>query len=319
MRRRGRAGERYRAAMDFSLWISTASTWADTLASARALVESGGCGVWVPDHFMPPAGGYGAAAADSDPELGPVHEAWTTLAALAASVPRVRLGVMVSGNTYRHPALVAKMATTIDHISGGRAVVGLGAAWQENEHRRYGFEYGTVGERADRLDESAAIIRSLLAQPRTDFAGRYFRLEGAPLEPKPPHPVPLLIGGGGERRTLRTTARYADEWNAWGLPATLARKGAILDAHCAEAGRDPAGIRRSAALFLRIAPDRAAADALQATYGERGGLVGTLADLRQRVEEYTAAGVAELVVAGFNQSPQEQAVALSRLRSDVLG
>jgi F420-dependent oxidoreductase-like protein len=305
--------------VDFSLWISTGAPWSDMLASARALVEAGGCGIWVPDHFMPPAGGYGATAAVSDPELGPVHEAWTSLAALAATVPLVRLGVMVSGNTYRHPALVAKMAATIDHISGGRAVVGLGAAWQENEHRRYGFEYGTVGERADRLEEAAAMIRSLLTTERTDFDGKYYRLEGAPLEPKPPRPVPLLIGGGGERRTLRTAARYADEWNTWGLPATLAAKGAILEAHCAEVGRNPAGLRRSAALFLRIAPDRAAADDLRATYGARGGLVGTIADLRTRVEEYSAAGVSELVIAGFNQSPQEHAAALYRLRSEVLG
>ncbi|HAX82254.1 MAG TPA: LLM class F420-dependent oxidoreductase [Actinobacteria bacterium] len=304
--------------MDFSLWISTGSPWSDMLNSARALVEAGGCGIWVPDHFMPPTGGYGAAAA-ADPELGPVHEAWTTLAALAASVPRGRVGVMVSGNTYRHPALVAKMAATIDHISGGRAVVGLGAAWQENEHHRYGFEYGTVGERADRLEEAAAIIRSLLTRERTDFAGRYYRLDGAPLEPKPPHPVPLLIGGGGERRTLRTVARHADEWNAWGLPERMAAKGAILEAHCEAEGRDPGGIRRSAALFLRIAPDRATADDLRSTYGERGGLVGTITDLRQRVEEYALAGVSELVIAGFNQSPQEHAEALHRLRSEVLG
>ena len=305
--------------MDFSLWISTGSPWADTLGSARALVEAGGCGVWVPDHFMPPAGGYVATAATTDPELGPVHEAWTTLGALAATVPRVRLGVLVSGNTYRHPALVAKMAATIDHISAGRAVVGLGAAWQENEHRRYGFDYGTVGERADRLEEAAAIIRSLLTRERTDFTGRHYRLEGAPLEPKPPHPVPLLIGGGGERRTLRTVARHADEWNAWGLPATLAAKGTILDAHCAAAGRDPAGIRRSAALFLRVAPDATSAADLRSGLGERGGLVGTIADLRLRVEEYAAAGVSELVIAGFNQSPQEHAAALYRLRTEVLG
>lgn len=266
---------------------------------------------------MPPARGYGGVAS-ADPELGPVHEAWTTLAALAATVPAVRLGVMVSGNTYRHPALVAKMGTTIDHISGGRAVIGLGAAWQENEHRRYGFAFGTVRERAERLDEAAAIIRSLLDRDRTDHAGRHYHLEGAPLEPKPLRRLPLLIGGGGERRTLLTVARHGDEWNAWGLPDTMLHKGTVLDHHCHALGRDPATIRRTAAVFLHFAPDRSAAAELAAAFGERGGLVGTLGDLRRRVDEYRAAGVAELVVAGFNRPAADLAADLSRLRDEVL-
>ncbi len=303
--------------MEFSLWLSTGVAWDEMLAGARALVDAGGCGIWVPDHFMPPAAGY-TEQDGADPELRPVHESWTTLAALAAVVPKVRLGVMVSGNTYRHPALVAKMAVTIDHISAGRAVLGLGAAWQENEHRRYGIAYGTVGERADRLDEAAAMIRALLRHERADFTGAHYRLEGAPLQPKPIGPLPLLIGGGGERRTLLTVARHADEWNTWGLPETLQRKGAALDDHCRRLGRDPGEIRRSAAVFLRIAPDESAAAELAASYRNRGGLVGTIAGLRERIAQYRACGVTELVVAGFNRSPQEHAEDLARLRDEVI-
>lgn len=303
--------------VQFSLWLSTGVPWEEILAGARVLVDAGGCGVWVPDHFMPPPAGY-AGAESSDPELGPVHEAWTTLAALAAVVPAVRLGVLVSGNTYRHPALVAKMATTIDNISGGRAVLGLGAAWQENEHRRYGIAYGTVAERADRLDEAVAVIRALLGTERADFVGTHYRLEGAPLQPKPIGALPILIGGAGERRTLATAARHADEWNAWGLPETLQRKGAVLEEHCRRLGRDPEQIRRSAAGFLRIAPDESSAAELAAAYGNRGGLVGTISGLRERVAAYRTAGVTELVIAGFNRSPQQHAEDLHRLRDEVI-
>jgi alkanesulfonate monooxygenase SsuD/methylene tetrahydromethanopterin reductase-like flavin-dependent oxidoreductase (luciferase family) len=287
------------------------------VAGARALVDAGGSGIWVPDHFMPPASGYGGPAT-TDPEMSPVHEGWTTVAALAAVIPAVRLGVLVSGNTYRHPALVAKMAVTVDHISGGRAVLGLGAAWQENEHRRYGIDYGTVTERADRLDEAAAVIKALLRQERSDFGGRHYRLEGAPLEPKPLGPLPPLIGGAGQRRTLRTAAAHADEWNAWGLPEVMAHKSALLDDHCRRAGRDPGEIRRSAAVFLRIEPDESSAAAEAAAYGNRGGLVGTVDQLRERIQQYRAAGVDELVIAGFNRSPQQHGEDLHRLRDQVI-
>ena len=304
--------------MRFSLWTSTGRPWDQILEAGRQAADDGWDGLWVPDHFMPPETGYGGDVI-GDPERFPVHEAWTTLAALAATVPRVTLGVLVSGNTYRHPAVLAKMAVTVDHVSGGRLVVGLGASWQENEHRRYGIEYGSAADRADRLEEAAAMITGLFANERTTHHGAHYRLEAAPLEPKPVQArLPLLIGGGGERRTLRTAARYAAAWNVWGLPATMARKGALLDAYCREEGRDPAAVAHTAAAYLEVIDDPTAAGRARAALGEKGGLVGTVAELRAVVDGYAPAGVSELMIPDYNHTPATRAAAFARLRHEVL-
>lgn len=305
--------------MRFSLWTSTGRPWVEILEAARTAEEVGCDGLWLPDHFMPPEGGYGSAAPGSDPEREPVHEAWTALAALAGLIPRLRLGVLVSGNTYRHPAVLAKMAATVDHISGGRLILGLGASWQENEHRRYGIEYGTAADRADRLEEAATMISLLVSAGRATHHGKHYRLEDAPLEPKPlQSPLPLLIGGGGERRTLRTAARHAHAWNVWGLPPTLARKGAILDGYCREEGRDPATVDHTVAAFLHIVDDPAAAAAARERLGEKGGLVGTPEELRSAVAAYAAAGVVELIIPDYNHTASTRRAALIRLRDEVL-
>lgn len=305
--------------MRFSLWTSTGRPWGEILEAARTAEEVGCDGLWVPDHFMPPAGGYGTGAAGSDPEREPVHEAWTTLAALAGLTPRLRLGVLVSGNTYRHPAVLAKMAATVDHISRGRLILGLGASWQENEHRRYGIDYGTAADRADRLDEAAAMITSLLSAGRTSHEGRHYHLDDAPLEPKPlQSPLPLLIGGGGERRTLRTAARHATAWNVWGLPPTLRRKGAILDAYCREEGRDPSAVDHTVAAFLDIVDDPGTAAATRERLGEKGGLVGTPAELRSAVAAYADAGVVEVIIPDYNLTTATRRPALVRFRDQVL-
>ena len=170
------------------------------------------------------------------------------LAAMAQLTTRTRIGCAVVGNTYRHPAVLAKMAVTVDHLSGGRLEFGIGAGWAQNEHTMLGLEFGTRNDRADRLEESVQIIRSLWTQPRTTFEGRHYRLQDAVAEPKPiqqPYP-PIWIGGSGPKRTLRITARYADVWNAaGGSPQEVAESSAILDRHCADVGRDPSQIRRS--------------------------------------------------------------------------
>jgi F420-dependent oxidoreductase-like protein len=175
-------------------------------------------------------------------------ECWTALAGLALTTHRMRIGTLVTGNTYRHPAVLAKMATTVDIISGGRLICGLGAAWQRNEHEAYGIPFYTVGERLNRLDEACQVLLHLWSQPKTTFNGKYYQLDAAPLYPKPlqqPYPE-LLIGGGGEQRTLRIAAKYANHWNVWGGPEILRRKGRILDAHCAVVGREMTQITRSA-------------------------------------------------------------------------
>jgi F420-dependent oxidoreductase-like protein len=235
---------------------------------------------------------------NADDVSAPVNEAWTTIAALAAAVPRVRLGHLVTGNTYRHPAVLAKMAASIDIISGGRFVLGLGSGWQENEHRKYGIEFDTIAGRLRRLDEACAIITSLFANARTTFKGRYYQLDDAPLEPKPvQRPLPLLIGGGGEKRTLKITAKYANEWNVWGDPATLRQKMAVLDGHCRDIGRDPAAIQRSAVALLVMSDDPAVGERARAA--GRPVVGGSAADIRSTVREYIDAGVSELIVPDF--------------------
>ena len=283
--------------MKFSVWPNIAGPWSDLLSLTTHAEKTGWDGIWVADHFMPNA----PAPAD----LGPTNEAWTTIAALAASVPRVRIGTLVTGNTYRHPAVLAKAAATVDNISGGRLVLGLGSGWQENEHAGYGLPFYTVGNRLRRLEEACQVIKGLFSNERTNFAGKYYTLTDAPLNPKPvQNPLPLLIGGGGEQLTLKIAATYADEWNVWGSPQVLAQKGAILEQHCAAIGRDPKTIRRSAQAMLTLTDDKALADKMRG--GGRPTIVGNVAEVQEIVGAYRDAGVDELIIPDFNLGNAEQ-------------
>lgn len=204
----------------------------------RIADEAGFDHVWAFDHLNP----------IFSEEEGVVWEGWTLLTAMATLTRRVRIGLMVTGNTYRHPGLLAKMATTVDHLSDGRLEFGIGAGWAEEEHTMLGLEFPGVRERIERLDEACEVARLLWTGERVDFEGRYYRLENAVHNPPPvqrPGP-PLWIGGGGERRTLRVVARHADVWNIIGGHIDDAvRKSEVLDRHCEEVGRDPGEIRRS--------------------------------------------------------------------------
>jgi F420-dependent oxidoreductase-like protein len=203
---------------------------------------------WVFDHFMPIGG--------VDPS-GPCLEGWMLLAALAAETRRVRVGVMVTGNTYRHPAVLANMGATVDVISNGRLDFGLGAGWNELEHKAYGIPLYPAGERIARFAEACEVIRLLWTEQAPDFAGKYYQLKGAFCEPKPvqkPHP-PFVIGGGGERKTLRVTEEYANIWNYGGGPVEeFIHKNQVLDEHCRALGRDPATIQRS--VQVRVNPNK---------------------------------------------------------------
>lgn len=221
------------------LKLSQQGTTADELRAVwRIADEAGFDHLWNFDHF---------AALGGDPALD-VFEAWTLLGAMAEATSRVRIGCMVTGNTYRHPGVLAKMAVTVDHLSGGRLEMGTGAAWAENEHTMLGLEFGTVGGRIDRLAEACRVMKLLWTEERASFEGRYYTLVDAIANPKPlqgPHP-PLWIGGAGERKTLRVVAEHADVWNApGGDPDEMARLSGVLDRHCAEVGRAPAAVRRS--------------------------------------------------------------------------
>lgn len=205
--------------------------WPDLRETWQAADRMGFSTCWIPDHFY---AGYG------DPD-GPCLEAWTALAALAASTERVRLGTMVMGNTYRHPAVLANMAATLDHVSNGRLILGIGAGWMKSEHDGYGIDLPVPRERIARLDEACQVLKLLWTEKRASFEGTYYRLENALCEPKPLQKprIPLLIGGGGEKLTLRVVARHADEWNGEANPAQMAHKITVLHEHCRAVGRDP--------------------------------------------------------------------------------
>lgn len=193
---------------------------------------------WLFDHFNPIGGSLD----------GPCYEGWTTLAALAAQTQRIRLGLMVTGNTYRHPAVLAHIAATLDVISNGRLDLGLGAGWNEYEHRSMGIPLYPPGERIERFGEACELIKRLFTQPIADFDGQFYQLQEARCDPKPvqqPYP-PFVIGGGGERRTLRVVAQYADIWNFAGGPVEdFTHKVEVLKRHCEAVGRDPSTIQLS--------------------------------------------------------------------------
>jgi F420-dependent oxidoreductase-like protein len=225
------------------------TTIADLRAVWRIADEGGFDHVWDFDHL--------ASIGDGGPDR-PIYEGWTLQAAMAEATKRVRIGCLVTGNTYRNPALLAKEAVTVDHLSGGRLEFGIGAAWAQIEHEMYGFE--GLDHRVGRLSESLRIIRSLWTEPRTNFDGRYYRMKDAIGNPKPvqkPHP-PIWIGASGET-TIRLVARYADVWNAaGGDPARMRELGEKLEQACAETGRNPSEIRRS----LQFGWDGASVDQL---------------------------------------------------------
>jgi F420-dependent oxidoreductase-like protein len=221
------------------------------------LFESG----WVFDHFYP---------IFSDP-AGPCLEGWTVLTALAQATTRLRLGTLVTGIHYRHPAVLANMAASVDIISAGRLEIGIGAGWNEEESGAYGIALGSLKERSDRFEEACEVLVGLLSNETTSFHGDYFELTDARCNPGPlqrPHP-PICIGGSGERRTLRTAARFAQHWNfVGGTPEEFAHKKEVLHRHCAEIGRDPGEILLSSHVRLEAGPRAAAATA--AALGEVG-------------------------------------------------
>ena len=243
-----------------SFGIKTApqhTTYADMLrvwreADALPIFEH----AWLFDHFMP----LGA-----DP-TGPCLEGWTLLAAFAAQTERLRVGLMVTGNTYRHPAVLAKMGATVDVISHGRLDFGIGAGWNELEHTAYGIPLYKPGERIARFAEACEVVKLMWTQEAPDFEGKYYQLQGARCEPKPiqkPYP-PFMIGGGGEQKTLRVVAQYADLWNFAGGPVEDFRhKNQVLDEHCAAVGRDPASIQRSVQVRIDSADPSSARETLR--------------------------------------------------------
>ncbi len=281
--------------MRFSIWPTAAQSWDGIVELATHCEQTGWDGVYFADHFMPNSQGQ-------EPLDGDMLECWSALAALAALVPRVQLGSLVSSVTYRHPAVLANIAAATDQISGGRLTLGVGAGWQLNEHAAYGIELGTVRERLDRFAEAVQILRSLLSQPRTSFSGRYFQVQDAPNQPGPVRGrLPLLVGGAGEQRTMRIAARYSDHWNCWSTPDVLAHKVSVLRAHCAEVSRDPAEIHVSTQAVLYLSTDQSWLDERrQQLAGRHPVIIGTPAEVTDIVRQYAEAGADELIVPDFS-------------------
>ncbi len=229
------------------------------------------------------------------PEEWPMLEAYTTLGALAARTSRIKLGAMVSGVTYRNPAMLAKQVTTLDVISGGRAILGLGAAWNESEHRGYGIEFPPLGERMERLDEALQICKLMFTEERPSFEGRHYRIERALNNPRPiRHDGPqILVGGSGERKTLRMVARYADMSNWWGTLDELKHYGEVLDRHCETEGRDPSTILRTImapVVLIADESERAAATERIPVERRRSQTPATPAEAADRLQPYIEAG-----------------------------
>jgi F420-dependent oxidoreductase-like protein len=264
-------------------------------AIARAAESSGFDSVWVMDHFEQIMG---------DP-AEPILEGYVLLGALAARTERVHLGTLVTGVIHRNPAILAKMVTTLDVLSSGRAVLGIGAAWNDLEQQAYGIERAQVGERMDRLEEALEICRLMFTEETPSYEGHYYRIENAHNSPRPIQtPIPIMIGGGGEKRTLRLVARYADACNIFGDPETVKHKMAVLDSHCADVGRDPREIKRTALRTVVIDPDpdeaRKKAQSMRERIGEErfrfSVTGGTPDEVRAQAEELYDAGLDGLIV-----------------------
>ena len=278
------------------LW-SQQTDWPAFRDAALAADAHGWDSIWTWDHVLAIFG----------PWEQPILEGWSVLAGLGPLTSKVRLGLMVGANTFRPPAHTAKLAATLDHLSGGRAVLGIGGAWFEREHDAYGIPFGSgFGERLDRLDESVMLIRRLLDGERFSHEGRFYKLHDVLLRPRPVQAhLPILVGGSGPRKTLRTVARRADAWNTSGTVEEVSAKLEILAEHCADVGRDMSTIEMTVSGPTIIRDDRAAAEAAFAVMLEANGaddvgdvplFFGSPAELADRIRPYQELGFRTFIV-----------------------
>ncbi|MCI0584705.1 MAG: TIGR03560 family F420-dependent LLM class oxidoreductase [Chloroflexi bacterium] len=240
------------------------TTWPDYREAALAAEAAGWDSVWAWDHLL----------AIQGPWEQPILEGWGVLHAVAAITSRVRIGLMVGANTFRNPGVTTKLATTLDHVSDGRAVLGIGGAWFEREHEAFGIDFGaSVGERLDRLEEAVPLMRRLFDGERVSHQGRFYTLVDALCEPRPIQAhLPILVGGSGPRKTLRTVARHGDAWNTSGDVETLRARLEILAGHCAAAGRDMAEIELTVSFPTIIRDTVEAAEDVRAAQLAANGL-----------------------------------------------
>lgn len=270
--------------------------WETVAAQARAAEEVGFDSLSLPDHFMWVRGD------PANPEPVSVLECFTALGGIAAVTRRIKIGAMVAGVPYRNPALLAKIVSTLDNMSGGRAIYGVGAAWAEHEFRGYGWEFESIGTRMERLEEAVQVALRLWTERPASFAGRHYRLDGALCDPPAAGRarIPIMVAGSGEKMTLRIAAKYADYCNVMGEPATVAHKFAVLRDHCAAVGRDFGGIRRTVTSWVLLGRDEADLAAKQARFAGKlpglPGVQGTPEQVIERLREYQRAGADDVML-----------------------
>lgn len=299
--------------MKFSVWPNPARPTAEVLDFARMVDVDGWYGFWFADHYMPNTG-------SEEIQPGDVHECWAMLPAVAAVTERIRIGPLVSPTSVHHPAVLANRAATIDHISNGRMVLGIGAGWQINEHHAYGIELQEAGQRVSRFEEAIQIIRSLLGGGRTDFSGEFYQITDAPADPAPVQsPLPILVGTGSPRM-LRITARHADEWNTWGAPDMA---GGALDkllTACDQVDRDPSTLWKSTQALVFMSDDADLATNVRA--GEMGprSIIGSNDQLVEEFGRYAEMGFDELIIPDFTlgSTKEERFDNYRTLRAEVI-
>ena len=292
------------------------TTWDDIRASIETLEAGRWNSVWFADHFLPPPG-------PREDEPLTAFEGYTLIAVAAGMTEKLRLGHLVLGNTYRNPALVAKMAATLDQASKGRFVLALGAAWFKREHEAYGWDFPAMKERQDRFQEACELIRKLMtADGPVDYDGQYYRLDQAPLSPgcyQEPH-VPIMVGGTGERRTLRTLAMHGDIFNLDGWAGGgmsleyYQHKIGVLERHCEAVGRDPAEIQRTLLMPLWVTDDKPTAEQIIKALGP-GTVAGPRSYVVDRIGEFANAGVEEIM---FGALPTGNLEAFQHVEEEVV-
>lgn len=296
--------------MKFSVWPSPARPVQEVLNLARMGDTDGWHCFWYADHYMENTG-------DESFKPGPVHECWTILPAIAAVTERIHLGPLVSPTSVHHPALLANRAATLDQLSNGRFVLGLGAGWQINEHQAYGIELEAPGKRVSRFEESIQIIESLLANDRTDFHGDFYDFTDAPCDPKPVQsPLPITVGTGSPRM-LKITARHATDWNTWGAPTLAADRHAAFVAACdsVDVNVDSKHTSVQAMFFLDGDVDKIAASPM----ADRS-IVGSNEQIIDALGQYAATGFDEVIVPDFTLGTTAEARmdAYARFRDDII-
>ena len=279
------------------------NTWEESLSTIKYIETGTWHSLWFSDHFLPP---YPTLSLESESAL----ESWSLIAATAAVTNRLRLGILVSGNTYRNPALLAKMAATVDQISNGRLILGIGAGWFQQEHEAFGWAFPGVKERCDRLEEAVELIKMLFTtEGPINYNGHYYKLKNAYFSPactQKPY-IPIMVGGSGEKRTLRTLARFGDMANIGisdlGSPEMFRHKLEVIERHCEELGRDPSEIKKTLAIPLRIENDEEKAAQLRKYRGE-WGLYGSVSFINDRIQKYIDAGAEEIIFSGIKSNPE---------------